>query len=79
MSRSPSPPVHEVLSKPPAYMRMSLKGRHAADHEGSCVSQWVGGVWTLHGRLVVRVSSMVVALMGHSPYRLLCRKGTCRP
>ena len=60
-------PTHEMLSELPSCTRMRLRGGHVADHEGSCASPWVGGMWTLQGRLVVRVNSMVEISMGHSP------------
>ena len=58
-SSSLPPPTHEVLSEPPLCMRTCLRGRHTIDHEGSYLSPWIGGPWTLQGRLVVRANSMV--------------------
>ena len=64
--------------EPTSCTKTCLRGGHVADHEGSNVSSWVGGLWTLQDRLVVSASSMVEVLMGHSPYGLLCSKGACK-
>ena len=79
VSGSSPPPAHKVLSEPPSCTRTCLRGGHAAVHEGSHVSPWVGGPWTLQDRLVMHTSSMVKVSIGHSPCKLLCRKGACRP
>ena len=78
VSDSPSPLAYKVLSEPPACTRTHLRGRHATDHEGSYVSPWVGGSWTLQGQLLVRANSMVEVSMGHSSCGPLCRKGAYR-
>ena len=74
MSNSPLPPMHKALSDPPSCTKMCLKGGNAVDHEGSHVSLWLKGLWTLQGRLVVCTSSTVEVLTGNSPCQLYAVK-----
>ena len=56
VSGSPLLLAHEVLSESPSCTKTCLRGGHVIDHKGSCVSPWVGGPWTLQGRLIVRLA-----------------------